>query len=343
MAERAGSLDQDEAFPTHDIAALQRIGVFTAPLPTSFGGLGAGTEPSGTPLLLALLRAIGRGNLNVGRIFEAHVNALRLITEFGFPAQQNQAAQDVREGHIFGLWVTDPPGAALTLDNGVLRGSKGPCSGAGHVTRVLVTVEVAGGARMALIRLDGSEQVTPMRGILHGMRCCANGIVRFDGASLPASDLIGQAGDYLREPSLSTGAWRTSAVTLGGLDALVGATRDQLNRRNRTGDPQQQDRFGRILIAQETAALWTAEAARRGEDTAMPTPDRVAYVNLARVAIEVAVLEAMQHVQRSIGLSAFIRPNPIERLLRDLAIYLRQPAPDAVLAEAAQHGLRQPP
>ena len=343
MAERAGFLDQDEAFPADDIAALQRTGVFIATLPVSFGGLGAGTEPSGTPLLLALLRAIGRGNLNVGRIFEAHVNAVRLIMEFGSPAQQHQAARGVQEGHIFGLWVTDPPGAALTLNKGVLQGSKGPCSGAGHVTQALVTVELAGRARMALIRLDGSEQVTPMRGILHGMRCCANGIVRFDGMELPDAALIGQAGDYLREPSLSTGAWRTSAVTLGGLDALVGAARDQLNRRNRTGDPQQQDRFGRILIAQETAALWTAEAARRGEDAAAPTSDRVAYVNLARIAVEAAVLDAMQHVQRSIGLSAFIRPNPIERLLRDLATYLRQPAPDAVLAEAAQHGLRRVP
>lgn len=342
MADEASDLDRDEAFPTAAIRRLQEIGAFTAPLPRSFRGIGAGTEPGTTPTLVALLRGVGQGSLSVGRILEAHVNAIRLIMEYGSPAQRQGAAQDVHDGHVYGLWVTDPPSVPLVLDAGVLHGSKGPCSGAGHVTRALVTVEAQDGATLAVIRLNGSEHIEPMRGTLHGMRSCANGTVRFDSVLLPLEALIGKPGDYLREPSLSTGAWRTSAVTLGGLDALVEATRQQLKRRNRGGDPQQQDRFGRILIAHETARLWTVEAAQRGEDNSLPVADRVAYVNLARVAIETAALDVMQLVQRSLGLSAFLRPNPVERLLRDLAVYLRQPAPDAVLAEAAQHGLQRP-
>ena len=342
MSDEASDLDRDEAFPTTAIRSLQEIGAFVAPLPQSFGGIGAGTEPGGTTTLVALLRGVGQGNLSAGRILEAHVNSVRLIMEFGSSTQRQDATQDVHDGHIYGLWVTDPPNAPLILETGVLRGSKGPCSGAGQVTRALVTVQSQNGATLAVIRLNGSEHIEPMRGILHGMRSCANGTVRFDSVALPPEALIGQPGDYLREPSLSTGAWRTSAVTLGGLDALVSATRQQLNRRNRAGDLQQQDRFGRIMIAHETARLWTVEAAQRGEDDDLPVADRVAYVNLARVAIETAALDIMQLVQRSLGLPAFVRPNPVERLLRDLAVYLRQPAPDAVLAEAAQHGLQQP-
>lgn len=341
MADEASDLDRDEAFPTETIHRLQGVGVFTASLPRSFGGIGAGTEPGGTPILVSMLRHVGQGNLSVGRILEAHVNAIRLIMEYGSLLQCQEAARDVLGGHIFGLWVTDPPGMPLTLDGGMLRGSKGPCSGAGHVTRALATVQAQDGAMLAIVTLNGSERIEPMRGILHGMRSSANGTVRFDGMSLPPEALIGKPGDYLREPSLSTGAWRTSAVTLGGLDALVEAARQQLNRRNRAGDPQQQDRFGRILIAHESARLWTVEAAQRGEDESLPVADRVAYVNIARIAIETAALEVMQLVQRSLGLPAFVRPNPVERLLRDLAVYLRQPAPDAVLAEAAQHGLQQ--
>lgn len=341
MAAHAAALDQDELFPVADIEGLKRVGAFTAPLPVAYGGLGAGTEPSGASLLADVLQRVGRGNLNVGRILEAHVNAVRLIMEFGSRDQQGEVAREVISGHVFGVWVTDPPGAPLTLKAGMLQGSKGPCSGAGHVTRALVTVGLPGGTHMAVVRLDGSEQVAPMKGVLHGMRSCANGVVRFDGIPLPETTLIGGAGDYLREPSLSTGAWRTSAVTLGGLDALVEAARTHLNRRNHVGDLQQQDRFGRIMIAHETASLWTAKAARIGEDHSVTALDRVAYVNLARIAIEAAALDVMQLVQRSVGMSAFIRPSPIERLLRDLAIYLRQPAPDAVLAEAALHGLRQ--
>ena len=40
-------------------------------------------------------------------------------------------------------------------------------------------------------------------------------------------------------------------------------------------------------------------------------------------------------MERGLGLSAFTRPNPVERVARDLSTYLRQPFPDGVLEEAA--------
>ena len=84
------------------------------------------------------------------------------------------------------------------------------------------------------------------------------------------------------------------------------------------------------------------KAARVAEDPSV-SPDRViAYVGLARMAIETACLDAMQVVQRSLGLSAFCQGNPIERICRDLGTYLRQPAPDEVLTEAAAYFGREP-
>ena len=41
--------------------------------------------------------------------------------------------------------------------------------------------------------------------------------------------------------------------------------------------------------------------------------------------------------ERSLGLSAFLRPDPLDRVIRDLSTYLRQPFPDAVLDEAAAY------
>jgi hypothetical protein len=49
----------------------------------------------------------------------------------------------------------------------------------------------------------------------------------------------------------------------------------------------------------------------------------------------------MQLVDRSVGLQAFVRPHPIERVARDLATYLRQPAPDRALTNAAAWILAQ--
>lgn len=338
MQARAVELDANEAFPEFDFQVLRELGMLAAPLPARLGGQGAGTESEGADLLLGLPRLLGQGNLAVGRLFEAHVNALQLIITYGSPGQVERAATDVQNGHLFGLWVTDPPvGEALVLDAGMVWGGKGPCSGAGYVTRALVTISTATGTRMAIMAIGSTARAEPLRGVMQGMRACSNGVVYFKKTPLPPDALIGQPGDYLREPYLSTGAWRTTAVTLGGLDALVAATRSQLVRKGHQDAPLQQDRFGRMLIAQETARLWTVEAARRAETSGGSVADRVAYVNLARIAVEAACLDAMRLAQRALGLAAFLRPNPVERLLRDLAVYLRQPAPDAVLTEAAHH------
>lgn len=341
MQARAAELDRDEAFPADDIALLRDLGLLIAPLPHRLGGRGAGTEPAGADLLLNSLRTVGRGNLAVGRLFEAHVNALKLIVDYGTPEQAEAAAADAHAGRLFGVWVTDAPGSELAWTDGVLRGSKGPCSGAGYLPRALVTVATPDGTRMAVLHLDRGEVVRPMRGLLHGMKASVNGWVGFDGVELAADALIGRPGDYLREPQLSTGAWRTMAVTLGGLEALVGLVGQQLRQKGRHGDALQQSRFGEMLIAQETALLWTQAAARCAEAGTAPVADQVAYVNLARIAVEGACLDAMRLAQRSIGFGAYLTTNPMERVLRDLSVYLRQPAPDAVLTEAAQHRLAQ--
>ena len=124
------------------------------------------------------------------------------------------------------------------------------------------------------------------------------------------------------------------------MDALVAAAQAHLRRRGHEAEPLQQARFGEVLIAQETARLWVERAAAIAEAPGEPSA-QVAYVNLARIAVETACLDAMRLVQRALGLSALVAPHPVERLTRDLATYLRQPAPDAVLTEAAAYFLGQ--
>ena len=333
MQARAPALDAAAAFPSEDIAELHQAGVLQAVLPTGSGGLGLGTEPAGAEGLLALLTLLGRGNLALGRLLEAHVNALRLIVRFGDRAVCGQAARDAADGHLFGLWVTDPPGSGLRLlPGGVLDGDKQFCSGAGHVTRAVVTAEDPGGqTRLAYASLEEGVAASPLSGGLAGMRAAATGQVRFRHApALP----FGAPGDYLREPDFSCGAWRTSAVTLGGLQALAEELRRQLVARGRQHDPHQQARVGETLIAVETARLWIAAAAVRAESP-QADAEAIAYVGLARLAVERACLDTMERAHRSLGVAALLRSNPVERLCRDLATYLRQPAADMVLTEAA--------
>lgn len=336
MRARAAILDRDGEFPSLDFSALRRIGALTAVIPKRLDGLGLGIDRGRARVLFDLLRIVGRGNLAVGRIFEGHVNAFKLISLFGNEQQIQRAAKDLEAGHLFAIWNAEANNGVRLRDasSTVLTGAKVFCSAAGHVTRAVITASAASAMRMLLVSLEPGERIIPGGVGLHGMRATQTAGIDFDGIEISADAFIGGADDYLSEPAFSAGAWRTCAVTLGGLDSLIDETRGQLVARRRHSDPHQLSRMGQVLIARESARMWIERAACVDE-TDLPSADITGYINLARIAHESATLDIIRTVQRTLGLAGFLQSNPVERLMRDLATYLRQPAADEALTEAA--------
>jgi alkylation response protein AidB-like acyl-CoA dehydrogenase len=344
MRERAAQLDEDAAFPREEIAALQTAGALTMALPIEHDGPGDRSQARADRLATVLMQ-IGAGNLAVGRVIEAHINARHLIARYGSPTQIARVADDIRAGHLFALWVTDPPGGGLRMTRTRfsirLDGGKVFCSAAGHATRALVTATDGDGTSyMLVLALDAGERVQKLEAPLQGMRAAVTGAVDFTGCTIDPDAGLGQSGDYLREPDFSAGAWRSSAVATGGLQSLVELMKDQLRAAGRIDNPHQLQRLGMAMIACETSRHWVRQTARIAEDQSVDPAEAVAYTGIARIAVETACLDAMLLVQRSLGLSAFRRGNPVERICRDLGTYLRQPAPDNVLTEAAAHFAR---
>jgi alkylation response protein AidB-like acyl-CoA dehydrogenase len=337
--QTAGVVADGAEFPDEAMRWLAEAGALTAPLPIAFGGLGLGTERHRGGVLLDFLHLLGQASLPLGRLLEAHVNALRLIMRYGDPDQQAFAGDTVRGGALFALWVTDAPqnGLRLAARGGALEliGAKMFCSGAGHATHAVVTAEDHGEARLLLVDLGGGERVSPLAAGLAGMRAAVTGQVDFTGVATHAGRIIGAAGDYLREPDFSAGAWRSSAVALGGLYRLLDLARSQLCERGRQDDPHQRVRFGQALIGHETGRLWLERAGRMAEDLRADDAEIVATVGLARIAVERACLDGIERVRRSLGLGAFVTSNPVEQVARDLETYLRQPAADEVLHNAS--------
>ena len=347
MQRRASQLDEVAGFPVDEIAALGEAGALAMELPIDR----VGAEKSENRGVLAdqlasVLVQIGLGNLAVGRIVEAHINARHLICRYGSPEQRSASATDVRDRHLYALWVTDPPAGGLRMavtSEGIrLMGHKVFCSAAGFATRALVTaVNEDGGSQMLVVDLGNGERVEQLESPLQGMRAAVTGAVDFTGCMVAEDQCLGDVGDYLREPDFSAGAWRGSAVALGGLSSLIELTKAQLKAAGRLDNPHQLQRMGTAMIACETGRLWLRQVAQAAEDPDVAPARAIAYVGLARIAIETACLDAMQLVQRSLGLSAFRRGNPVERICRDLGTYLRQPAPDEVLSQAAAYYSRQ--
>jgi alkylation response protein AidB-like acyl-CoA dehydrogenase len=340
---RAGAYDEDNGYPTVDVAALHESGLITAALPPEFGGAAL----SGLSLS-EVLQSIGSGSLPLGRLFEGHVNALQLVLRYGNHEQVERLAQEAREGKMFGVWNTDDSnGLRLISKHGRywLEGRKILASGAGHIERPLVTATDEDGRRLMIMPKLGASGRADLSGWkAQGMRASATGAVDFTGVGVEPIQIIGRDGDYERQPWFSGGAWRFAAVHLGGMERLLDLLRRHLQETSRGQDPHQAARLGSAAMATETARLWVAHAATITEaPLGSRAPDQlVAYVNLARLAVEAAALDLMQLVQRSVGLQAFIRPNPIERISRDLATYLRQPGPDRALTNAAAWILAQP-
>ena len=340
---RADAYDEDGAYPAEDVAALHECGLAAAVLPVRSGGVGL----SGLGLSEAL-QSIGSGSLPLGRLFEGHVNALELVLRYGGSDQLDLIAAEVRQGKLFGVWNTDNSNNLLLVQRrGRYRlvGRKILASGAAHIERPLVTATDEEGRRLIVLpKLRASDRADLSSWTPQGMRASATGAVDFTGVEIDPVEIVGRPGDYERQPWFSGGAWRFAAVQLGGMERLFDLLRRHLQETNRGQDAHQAARLGKSAMAIETARLWVAHAAsitQASLDSRAPE-QLVAYVNLARLAVETAALDLMQLVQRSVGLKAFLRPNPIERISRDLATYLRQPGPDRALTDAAAWILPQP-
>ncbi len=354
----ASVIDRHDAFPQKEFELIAKAGLLTAPLDYAIGGLGLGIDTGSIRELLFVLRQIGRANLSVGRIYEGHVNALQLLQTFGTADQMAAYAKDVCEHHkIFGVWNAEETDGVkiLPLGHGQYRleGSKTFATGCGHVKRPFVNGALPNGSwQMCIVPMDEVVTVNdPAWWQPSGMRATASYKVDFTGVVLDESALIGKPGDYYRQPWLTAGVVRFAAVQLGGAEALFHAVRQFLQDLNRTQDAYQEERLGKMAIALESGRLWLQGAADRlkeyaptlGGDPTSTNPKAevlVAYANMVRTAIEQICMEAIQLAERSVGTRGLLPPHPIERIIRDLTLYLRQPAFDAALSSVGRYALQ---
>jgi alkylation response protein AidB-like acyl-CoA dehydrogenase len=355
-AANAATIDRSGAFPVQEFELIADAGLLTAPLAPTWGGLGLGIDASSIAELLTLLTQIGRANLAVGRIYEGHVNALQLIQTFGTPTQIEAFATAAHQHKIFGVWNAEETDGVkiIPLDDGnyQLAGAKTFATGCGYVDRPFIGGALPDGAwQLCIVPMDEVATVSdPSWWQPAGMRATASCKVDFTGVILDESALIGQPGDYYRQPWLTAGVVRFAAVQLGGAAALFDATRQFLQSIDRTKDPYQEERLGKMALGIESGQLWLQGAASQlkqyhpifAGDPTTTHPQAVAlvaYTNMVRTAIEQICMDAIQLCARSVGTRGLLPPHSIERIIRDLTLYLRQPAFDASIASVGRYVL----
>ena len=339
IAARANAADRHGGDLSADIAALSEIGWLAAGLPCAAGGKGWGCEAAGARSAFDALRALGRANLSVARLFEGHLNAIKLLVLYGSPPLREDIFAEIREGLLLGVWGADDPDAPLraeTENDAVkLSGAKRFASGLGLVGKAVVTAAGADGPQLLLVPTSNSERADPATWRMGGMRATQSGRYDLTGLKVGTKSLLGEPGDYLREPHFEGGIWRYCAAHLGAAEGIYEDMRDMLARQGRDGDPHQQRRIAGGAVAVETARLWLLRAATEVEaDNALA--DKAALSLLAREVTDRNCRTVMEQAESALGMAAHVEGSRIERACRDLRLFLKQAAPDAKLARAAE-------
>ncbi len=302
-----------------------------------------GVPVAGRAAELADLRAVGFRNLVLGRLIEGHGNAISLVSRCGTERQRVTANDEAAAGALFGVWNTAPADGVHVVAAGdgwlELGGRKTFCSGAGTVTRALITARDANGlSQMLLVPMDRvTVRIDHSSWDPLGMLESDSFAVDFTGVRLDADAAIGAAGDYDRQPWFGAGAARFVAVQAGGIARLVHELAAFAVRRATGGDAVQMTRLGECTVAAQTSAQWMRACAEAWSAwDADPSAEREralqATVDAARYATERAALDVLERVERAVGARGLSAPEPFVALVRDLRMYLRQPAPDLAIA-----------
>jgi alkylation response protein AidB-like acyl-CoA dehydrogenase len=329
--------DREAIIGNHVWNEFRRSGLAMSPFPEELGGADL-SDPGRYNELCAILRILGSGDLSLARLYEGHVNAVSLVARYGDRTQLRALSERVLDGGLSAVWGADDANGLQVVggQRNRLQGRKILASGAGFVTDPVVTAKADDGQVMCLLHLTMDENIDLSGWNAQGMRSTATGAIDLSGTLLPFENMIGGAGDFMRQPYFSGGAWRFCAAHVGATERLVDLFRDHLVTRGRGEDSYQLQRLAYCIAAAKTARCWVEEAARRLSVEEGDPGNIVAFANLTRMVTERCALDVMEAVQRGVGLQSFVRPHPIERISRDLATYLRQPVPDLAMSDGAK-------
>jgi alkylation response protein AidB-like acyl-CoA dehydrogenase len=347
LADRLQALaaqhDADPSFPAPALDLLKAADLHRTFAPRESGGEVFASAEDRALALMDVLRAVGRVDLSLGRLYEGHVNALQLFDWYGRPEQKAWLGDRLSEGALFGVWATEPPPGVRIEDRAagpVLSGRKSFATGAGGLDYALVTAQdSATERRLVIARADAADRADLSGWTVRGMRATGSGLYCLSGLPAGPEDCLGRPGDYDRDPRFTAGAWRFTAVQLGGVEGLLVHLRDGLSPAARA-DPLQRARFADAVAAVRSAGFWVRRAALAH---ARDAEEAVPIARMTRGVVERAGLELMETAARGLGTRSAFDGQPADRMIRDLSLYLRQAQPDQARDEAARAWLERDP
>ena len=287
---------------------LKQIVIQHLPLP------GRGRTPDRHQALVE----IGREDLTLAKLAEAHWDAVAILAEAGLSPHP---------GALYAVWASEVPGQAMLMEHAgtglIVSGSKPFCSGVDLVDRALITAnspEAGSPASLAEVDLRRHRDCFTYDLTLWKTGAFAQthtGSLTFH--AMPVAALIGEPGWYLDRPGFWHGACGPAACWAGGIAGLL-----DFALASRRGDPHTLAHLG-ALQANVWGMLALLQCAGREMDS---HPDDT------RAALEGAL--TLRHLTEALGTDSLRRfaraygPQPlsmnadISRRYAEADLYLRQ-------------------
>ncbi len=263
-----------------------------------------------------LLFEIGRRDLSLARLAEAHWDAVAILEENGSKPKTDC---------LYGVWASERPGQAVTLerheDSFRINGKKMFCSGAGLVDHALITVN---GPDPQLVDIDLRKNARSIQFDNSGWKTNAFGetntsTASFQNVSVSLDGLIGAPGWYLQRPGFWHGACGPAACWAGGAAGLVDYAKAQ----------SRDDAHTLAHLGAMRASIWALlaylDSAGREIDAAPHDRESAVVRTLTvRHLVEQACTDVLRRLPRAYGPHPLAMDEEISRRYQELDLYLRQ-------------------
>lgn len=273
------------------------------------------------------LAQIARDNLELGRLVEAHADALAILHEAG---------REPRPRALYGVWASEGK-AGLRVSEGAVSGQKEFCTGAGLVDCALVTVmepdrrllEIDLKVGADRIGFDASEWTTD------AFANTSTATTVFRDYPISEANFIGPPGWYLGRPGFWHGACGPASCWAGGAQGLI----DYALKHTRETNSHAVAHLGALQAnGWQMRALLQAAGQEIDNDFENVHAATVRALSL-RHLVEQSCTDTMLRFGRAFGPRPLAFDGGIARRCHELNLYIRQSHAESDLEELGRKSL----
>ena len=336
IAPFAAEWDEKNEFPRATLNRAAELGFGAIYVSEEFGGIGLSRIDAAL-----IMEAMAYGCPSTSAFVSIHNMATWMIDEFGSTELKQKYLPKLTTMEHFASYCLTEPGAGsdaaslktsavLEGDEYILNGAKAFISGGGVNEIYVVMARTDTGSKAGGISCFVVEKDTP--GLSFGAQEKKLGwhsqptsAVLFDNCRIPASNIVGEAGDGFKiaMKGLDGGRLNIGACSLGGAQRCLDDTIAYVKERRQFGQRIADFQNTQFMLADMKTKLEAARALLyiAAEKVTRQSHDKTEWAAMAKLLATETGSSVVNDALQLHGGYGFLKDFPIERFLRDLRVH----------------------